>query len=95
MLLRICDGQRERREPFSIALLEDTFGSEVPLREGTEITLVDGERWLAAVAVGGRAAGDQLAEFLLSGSGEDVAGRVGRNEVLRQFRQFVLMTERA
>jgi hypothetical protein len=67
----------------------------VSIREGTEITLVEGERWLAALAVSGPAAGtgEEAGEFLLSGvTGEaaEPSGRVGRSEALRQFRQFVL-----
>jgi hypothetical protein len=48
MNLRICDGERERRVPASVELVEQAFASGVPIREGTEITLVEGERWLAA-----------------------------------------------
>jgi hypothetical protein len=95
MNLRICDGERERRAPASMELVEQAFAPGVSIREGTEITLVDGERWLAALAVSGPAggAGEETEEFLLSGAtGEavDPSGRVGRREVLQQFRQFVL-----
>ena len=95
MNLRICDGERERRVPASLELVEQAFAPGVSIREGSEITLVEGERWLAALAVTGSAAstGEDTGEFLLSGAtGEaaDPSGRVGRTEVLRQFRQFVL-----
>jgi hypothetical protein len=88
MNLRICDGERERKIPASVEVLEELLAPEIPIREGTEITLVDGERWLAALATG--TAGER--EFLLSGApGEagEPSSRVGRSEVLRQFRQFV------
>ena len=95
MNLRICDGERERKVPASVELVEQAFAPGVSIREGTEITLVEGERWLAALAVSAPAAGtgEEAAEFLLSGAtGEptEPSGRVGRTEVLRQFRQFVL-----
>jgi hypothetical protein len=93
MNLRICDGEQERRVPASVELVEQAFAPGVPIREGTEITLVDGERWLAALAVSGPAGtGEAAGEFLLSGAtGEaEPSGRVGRSEVLRRFRQFVL-----
>jgi hypothetical protein len=94
MNLRICDGERERKMPASLELLEQVLAPLVPIREGTEMTLVDGEWWLAALAVSSTG-GDE--EFLLSGTtSEPVApsGRVGRSEVLRQFRQFVLASVR-
>ena len=94
MNLRVCDGERERRVPASVELVEQAFASGVRIREGSEITLVEGERWLAALAVSGPAAGtgEEAGEFLLSGAtGEaEPSGRVGRSEVLRRFRQFVL-----
>jgi hypothetical protein len=95
MNLRICDGERERRVPASIELVEQAFAPGVPIREGTEITLVEGERWLAALAVSGPEAGtgEEAGEFLLSGATGEAAepsGRMGRSEVLRQFRRFVL-----
>jgi hypothetical protein len=86
MNLRICDGERERKIPGSIEILEELLAPEIAIREGTEITLVDGERWLAAVALGGEGGDEQ---FLLSGAGGGVSFRVGRREMLRQFRQFI------
>jgi hypothetical protein len=91
MNLRICDGERERRVPATVELLEQTLAPGALIREGTEITLVEGERWLAALAVS--SPGDEAGEFLLSGATSEAAepsGRVGRSEVLRRFRQFVL-----
>lgn len=91
MNLRICDGERERRVPATLELLEESFAPGVAIREGTEITLVEGERWLAALAVGGT--GNDAVEFLLSGAipqAAESSGRVGRSEALRQFREFVL-----
>jgi hypothetical protein len=95
MNLRICDGERERKVPASIELVEQAFAPGVPIREGTEITLTDGERWLAAVSVGPPmvAAGGEAAEFLISGATGEAAepfGRVRRSEALRHFRRFVL-----
>jgi hypothetical protein len=95
MNLRICDGEREHKVPASIELVEQAFAPGLPIREGTEITLTDGERWLAALAVGSpmMAAGDEAEEFLLSGATGEAAepsGRVGRSEALRLFRRFVL-----
>jgi hypothetical protein len=90
MNLRICDGERERNGPASIDLVEEAFGAEV--REGFEIALADGERWLVAIAVGIRSGAGSEPEFLLSGeAGGGVApsGRVSRSEALNRFREFV------
>lgn len=95
MNIRICDGDRERIVPASIELVEQAFAPGIPIREGTEITLAEGERWLAALAVGAPSGSDagNAGEFLLSGITGDAAepsGLVRRSEALRQFRQFVL-----
>lgn len=92
MKLRICDGERERFAPASIELVEEAFAQGVPMREGAEIALADGERWIAAIAVGRSATGSD-AEFLLSGmtgGAEPPSGRVSRSEALSRFREFVL-----
>lgn len=91
MKLRICDGERERIAPASIELVEEAFAQGVPMREGAEIALADGERWIAAIAVGPSATGSD--EFLLSGMTGGAAppsGRVSRTEALSRFREFVL-----
>jgi hypothetical protein len=92
MRLRICDGERERIVPASIELVEEAFSQDASLREGAEIALAEGERWIAAIAVGPSPAGSD-AEFLLSGGTGETApptGRVSRSEALRRFRDFVL-----
>lgn len=90
MKLRICEGGRERFAPASLEMVEQVFAPGVPIGDGTEITVADGERWLAAIAVG--AEGD-AEEFLLSGTlgeADAVSGRAARAEALERFRQFVL-----
>ncbi len=89
MILRICDNGRERIVPASSELLERVFAPEAPIADGTEITLAEGERWLAALAVGTPGG---PAEFLLSGaSGETatVSGSAGRSDTLCRFREFL------
>jgi hypothetical protein len=89
MRLRICDAGRERIVPASLELVERTFAPNASINDGTEITLAEGDRWLAAIAVGSAGAAD---EFLLSGaSGEaaPVSGRAARSEALRRFREFL------
>ncbi len=89
MILRICDNGRERIVPASFELVEQVFAPDAPIADGTEITLAEGERWLAALAVG-QAGGP--AEFLLSGAiGESatVSGQAGRSDALRRFREFL------
>jgi hypothetical protein len=89
MRLRICDGERERTSPASIELIEEAFAPATPIREGSEIALADGERWIAAVAVGQ----GTKEQFLLSGAtgqSDPPSGRVARSEALRRFREFLL-----
>jgi hypothetical protein len=90
MRLRICDAGRERIAPASLDLVERTFAPGTPINDGTEITLSEGERWLAAIAVGAAGAAD---EFLVSGAAgeaEPVSARAARSEALRRFREFLL-----
>lgn len=100
MNFRICNGVRERIVPASIEVVEQAFAPEVAIQEGTEITLADGERWLAALALGapsGVVSGES-GEFLLSGEsgeGTPASGRAGRSEILRRFREFVLASAKA
>ncbi len=89
MILRVCDGGRERIEPATAELVERVFAPEAPIADGTEITLADGDRWLTAVAVG---APGSPAELLLSGAEGDaatVSGAVARSHALRLFREFM------
>jgi hypothetical protein len=95
MKLRVCDAGRERIVPTSVDLVERTFAPSAVIKDGTEITLTEGERWLAAIVIG---AADAADEFLLSGAvGEaaPVSSRVTRSEALRQFREFVLASAQA
>ena len=94
MKLRICDGERESVVPASIEMVEQALAAGTAVRIGTEITLADGPRWLAALALEPTAprAGEEPLQFLLSGgtSGRAVvSGRLGRSEVLRRFRAFL------
>ncbi|HEU4473634.1 MAG TPA: hypothetical protein VFR72_02290 [Gemmatimonadales bacterium] len=89
MILRVCDNGRERIVPASAELVEQVFAPEVPIADGTEITLAEGDRWLAAVAVGEPG---EAGEFLLSGAeGETptVSGQATRDVALRRFREFL------
>jgi hypothetical protein len=89
MILRVCDHGRERIVPASAELVEQVFAPEAPIADGTEITLAEGDRWLAAVAVG---APGGAGEFLLSGAdGETptVSGQAPRDVTLRRFREFL------
>jgi hypothetical protein len=89
MILRVCDNGRERIVPASAQLVEQVFAPEVPIADGTEITLAEGDRWLAAVAVGEPG---EAGEFLLSGAeGETptVSGQATRDVALRRFREFL------
>jgi hypothetical protein len=93
MNLRICDGERERVVPASVELVEQAFAPGVPIRPGTEISLADGDRWLAVTALGAgeTGTGSEAEEFLLmsgNGDGAALSGPVGRSEVLRRFREF-------
>jgi hypothetical protein len=90
MRLRICDAGRERFVPASLEVVEQAFAPSASLNDGTEITLAEGQRWLAAIVVGIAGSAD---EFLVSAAaGEDapVSGRAARSEALRQFREFLL-----
>jgi hypothetical protein len=93
MRLRICDGEREHIVPASIEIMEQAFAPGAPLRLGTEITLSNGERWLTAISLGlVKAAGGEIEQFLLSSASDRSSprvGRVGRAELLDQFRQFL------
>jgi hypothetical protein len=93
MRLRICDGEREQIVSASIETMEQAFAPGAPLRLGTEITLSNGERWLTAIALGPvKAAGREIEQFLLSSASDRSSprvGRVGRGELLDQFRKFL------
>jgi hypothetical protein len=52
MILRICDNGREQVVPASRERVEQVFAPEASIADGTEITLAEGDRWLAALAVG-------------------------------------------
>lgn len=89
MILRICDNGREQIVPASRELVEQAFAPDASIADGTEITLAEGDRWLAALAVGTPGGS---AEFLLSGAvGETatVSGQAGRGDALRRFREFL------
>jgi hypothetical protein len=89
MILRICDNGREQIVAASSELVEQVFAPEASIADGTEITLAEADRWLAALVVG--APGDS-AEFLLSGAvGETatVSGPADRSDALRRFREFL------
>jgi hypothetical protein len=93
MTLRICDNGRERIVPASSELVERVFAPGAPIADGTEITLTEGERWLAALAVGTPGGPD---EFLLSGAAGEtatVSGQAGRTDALRWFREFLSRRE--
>jgi hypothetical protein len=89
MILRICDNGRERIVPASAELVEQVFAPGAPIPDGTEITLAEGDRWLAALALGEQGG---ATEFLLSGAeGETptVSGQAGRDDARRRFREFL------
>jgi hypothetical protein len=93
MILRLCDNGRERIVPASSELVERVFAPGAPIADGTEITLTEGERWLAALAVGTPGGPD---EFLLSGAAGEtatVSGQAGRTDALRWFREFLSRRE--
>jgi hypothetical protein len=88
-VLRICDNGNERIVPASAELVEQVFAPEAAIADGTEITVADGDRWLAAVAVGSQGS---AAEFLLSGADGErptASGQAGRGDTLRRFRDFL------
>jgi hypothetical protein len=89
MNLRICDSGREQILPASIELVERAFAPDATIRDGTEIALAEGERWIAAVAIG---APGGPGELLVTGADGNVpapSGKVGREEALRRFREFM------
>lgn len=89
VILRICDNGREQIVPASADLVEQVFAPEAPIADGTEITVTEGDRWLAALAVGAQGS---TGEFLLSGAAGDtatVSGQAGRQDALRRFREFL------
>ena len=89
MNLRICDSGHEQILPASIELVEQAFAPDAPIKDATEIALAEGERWIAAVAVG---APGGPAEFLVTGAEGEVAApsaRVARQEALQRFREFM------
>ncbi len=88
MNLRICDSGHEQILPASIELVEQAFAPDARIRDATEIALAEGERWIAAVAVGPPGP----AEFLVTGADGDMpapSGQVARGEALRRFREFM------
>src|SRR5262245_32004476 len=94
MQLRICEGGQESILPASIETVERAFAPSERLRIGTEITVADGGRWLAALALepGVLRQGEEPYQFLLSAGSAGTAvvtGRLGRTEVLRRFRRFI------
>ncbi len=69
--------------------MEQVFAPDATIPDGTEITLAEADRWLAALAVG---APGGAGEFLLSGAvGEraTVSGQAARGDTLRRFREFL------
>lgn len=91
MNFRICDDGRERVMPATTELVERTFAPGAQISAGTEITLADGEHWLAAISVGPEGS---EGEFLLSGEPAEsgVSRRVTRSEALRRFREMLSTT---
>jgi hypothetical protein len=88
-VLRICDNGREQIVPASAELVERVFAPDATIAEGTEITVAEGDQWLAALAVGAQGSS---AEFLLSGAAGETAtasGRAARSDTLRHFRDFL------
>jgi hypothetical protein len=94
MNFRICDDGREQVMPATAELVERTFAPGAPINVGTEITLADGEHWLAAISVGAEGSDG---EFLLSGASPEsgAARRVTRSEALRHFRALLSSAPKA
>ena len=95
MKLRICDEGGERALPASIEMVEQIFAPDAPLGVGTEISLTDAGRWLAALALepASLRPGEEAVQFLLSGGNGGSAvltGRLERQEAVRRFREFIL-----
>jgi uncharacterized damage-inducible protein DinB len=92
-VLRICDNGHERVVPASAELVDRVFAPDAAIADGTEITVAEGDRWLAAVAVGARGSRD---EFLLSGAAGEIptaSGQAARSDALRRFRDFLSRRE--
>ncbi len=89
VVLRVCENGRERIVPASPELVEQVFAPDAAIADGTEISLAEGERWLAAMALGERGG---TGEFLLSGAvGEraTVSGQAARGDARRRFLDFL------
>jgi hypothetical protein len=89
MTLHICDSGARRMVPASIEAVERTFSPGANFNEGTEITLMHGDRWIMAFVVSGE---EEPRKFFVSGNlGATwaVSDRVERSEALRQFRRFL------
>ena len=89
MILRICENGQEQISPASRDLVERVFAPEAAIADGTEITMAEGDRWLAALAVGEPGG---ATEFLLSGAVGDtatVSGQAARSDALQKFREFL------
>lgn len=92
MILRICDNGNEQVGPALPERVDRVFAPDAPIAGGTEITVVEGDRWLTAMVVG---APGEPTELLLSGAdGETptVSGIAARSEALRRFREFMAST---
>jgi hypothetical protein len=88
MNFRVCDSGREQVMPASLELVEHAFAPDATIKDAMEISLAEGDRWIAALAVGPPGPG----EFLVTGADGDRAapsGRVGRDDALRRFREFM------
>lgn len=97
MNLRICDGGRERTMPASVELVERTLAPGTAIRAGTEITLAEGDRWLAAIAIEGRAPADETTDLYLLVGEEETGKQLGpmeRPEAVRWFVEFLVGHER-
>jgi hypothetical protein len=74
-----------------VALIQQTFAPGAVINPGTEITLAEGERWLAAISVGPE--GD-AGELLLAGGpdGPGISGRAARCHALFRFLEFLTVS---
>ncbi|HEY7614855.1 MAG TPA: hypothetical protein VH764_17785 [Gemmatimonadales bacterium] len=89
MILRICDNGNERLEPASPERVAQVLAPDVPIADGTEITVAEGDRWLTALVVG---MPGTPAELLMSGADGDtatVSGVAARPDALRLFHEFM------
>jgi hypothetical protein len=89
MILRICDNGNEEIEPASPERVERVFAPESSIGEGTEITVVQGERWLTAMVVGAAGSATELLMSGADGQTSTVTGIAPRSEALRLFREFL------